>query len=81
MARKQRYGGEPRFYETELDATSIYPPPSKAVAEAMASGVPEIVAETVFEAIYLSANDKVYAITVDEDGELACTEVEEESEG
>ena len=80
MARKQRYSGEPQFYETELDATSTYPPSSKAVAEAMASGVPEIGAETVFEAIYLSANDKVYAVTVDEDGALACTEVEEESE-
>lgn len=93
MARKQRYGGEPRFYETELNATSatsIYPPTSKAVAEAIASAaagiegdIPSVVADTAFEAIYLSANDKVYAVTVDEDGALACTEVEptEESEG
>lgn len=87
MARKQRYSGEPQFYETTLDATSTYPPSSKAVAEAIASAatgiegdIPSVVAETAFEQLYLSANDKVYAITVDEDGALACTEVEEESE-
>ena len=74
MARKQRYGGEPRFYETELDATSIYPPTSKAVAE----GIGGVVAETVFEQLYLSANDKIYAITVDEDGAVVATEVESE---
>ena len=81
MARKQRYSGEPQFYETTLDATSTYPPSSKAVAEAMTSKVPEIVAGTAFEAIYMSANEKVYEISVDAEGKLACAEVEEESEG
>lgn len=76
MARKQRYGGEPRFYETELDVTSSYPPTSKAVVD----GIGGVVAETVFEQLYLTANDKVYAITVDENGAVVATEVVTEEE-
>lgn len=81
MATKQKFSNETLFVETTVVADSINPPTSGAVYSAIGgASVAGVVADTVFEKIYMSANDTVYEVTIDEDGALAVAEVEEEAE-
>lgn len=81
MATKQKFSNETLFVETTVVADSINPPTSGAVYSAIGgASVADAIANTAFEAILLSANDTVYAVTIDEDGALAVNAVVEEAE-
>ena len=81
MATKQKFSNETLFVETTVVADSINPPTSGAVYSAIGgASVAGVVAAYIYDTIYMSANDKTYAVTIDADGALAVAEVEEEAE-
>ena len=85
MATKQKFSNETLFVETTVVADSINPPTSGAVYSALGGVTAEIPTEAtikayIYDTIYMSANDKVYEVTIDADGALAVAEVEEEAE-
>lgn len=85
MATKQKFSNETIFVETTVVENSENPPTSGAVYTAIGDVTAEIPTEAtikayIYDTIYMSANDKTYAITIDADGELAVAEVEEEAE-
>ena len=69
--------------ETEVTEDSTKVPTSGAVYTAIEGAKALIPAEAdikayVYDTIYMSANDKTYAVTIDAQGALAVAEVEEE---
>lgn len=85
MATKQKFSNETIFVETTVVADSQNPPTSGAVYTALGGVTAEIPTEAtikayVYDTIYMSANDKTYAVTIDAEGALAVEEVVEEAE-
>ena len=84
MATKQKFTNEVIRYETEITdsvKTSQNPPTTEAVYNALGGATPESPEDHVFEKILMSANDTTYEVTIDENGDLAVAEVEEEGSG
>lgn len=85
MATKQKFSNETIFVETTVVENSENPPTSGAVYTALGGVTAEIPTEAtikayIYDTIYMSANDKTYAVTIDAEGALAVAEVEEEAD-
>ena len=85
MATKQKFSNETIFVETTVVADSINPPTSGAVYTALGGVTAEIPTEStikayIYDTIYMSANEKTYAVTIDAEGALAVEEVVEEAD-
>ena len=79
MATKRISSNATLYVETAIDEThktSQNPPTTKAVYDALGSVEGDIKAY-VYDTIYMSANDKTYAVTIDAQGALAVAEVVE----
>lgn len=72
--------GESIPIDTEVTSTGVYPVEAKGVKAYVdnADDVVKAYADTEIakpkDVLYLNANDTVYAVTVNADGELTCTE-------
>lgn len=75
MALRQLFTAETMFIDDGLTDGSSFPPSADAVHD----GVGALAKATVFDKILMSANDKTYEVTIDEDGALAVTEQTEEA--
>ena len=75
MALRQLFTAETMFIDDGLTDGSSFPPSADAVHD----GVGVLAKATIFDKILMSANDKVYEVTIDEDGALAVAEQEAES--
>ena len=81
MATKQKFSNETLFVETTVVENSVNPPTSGAVYTALGGVTAEIPTEAtikayIYDTIYMSANDKVYEVTIDDKGALAVAEQE-----
>ena len=70
MALRQMYTAETMFIDDGLTDGSNFPPSANAVHD----GVADLAKATVYDKILMSANDKVYEVTIDAEGKLAVEE-------
>jgi len=70
MALRQLRTAETMFIDDGLTDGSNFPPSADAVHD----GVASLAQATVFEKILMSANSKVYEVTIDANGALKVTE-------
>ena len=70
MALRQMFTAETMFIDDGLTDGSNFPPSANAVHD----GVADLAKATVYDKILMSANDKVYEVTIDSDGALAVEE-------
>lgn len=75
MALRQMHTAETMFIDDGLTDGSSFPPSADAVHD----GVATLAKATVFDKILMSANDKVYEVTIDAEGKLAVAEQQAEA--
>lgn len=75
MALRQMFTAETMFIDDGLTDGSNFPPSANAVHD----GVADLAKATVYDKILMSANDKVYEVTIDAEGKLDVAEQVAES--
>lgn len=75
MALRQMFTAETMFIDDGLTDGSNYPPSANAVHD----GVGALAKATVYDKILMSANEKVYEVTIDAEGKLDVAEQQAEA--